>query len=1042
MADYFSPTGVLASLIPGYEPREAQVQMAQAIADAIAEKDHLICESGTGCHAAGQGILMYDGSIRLVESIQAGDELMGSDGKPRLVIELRRGSQEMVDIVPVKGKPWRVNLDHVLTLVRTNRTKAKQRKDCKAGEVINVSVRQWLQWSKTMKPRYKLFRAPVPAFGSFIVNLPVRPYHLGMLLGDGSLSVGSLGVCKPDPEIYEACQVLAEDFGLRLRTREDKPGNPTHHLARQEVYGGRSLNALKTTLKQLGLWPIACQDKFIPQPYKLAATPDRRELLAGLLDTDGSLVSNGYDYISKSQRLADDVAFVARSLGLAAYVKPCEKYCQTGAGGTYFRVSISGNCDQIPCRIPRKQSHPRQQMKDALRTGFSVKSTGAVEPYYGFTLDGDGRYLLDDFTVTHNTGKSMSYLIALAASGTKALVSTHTKALQQQLLEQEIPRLQQVFPHVSAAVLKGRGSYACMLAMDRVDKGHQAHDLFSSPKAAKEYTQLMDWLSSPEGASGDLDQLPFGLSDEVHEKVTVDGYLCVGHKCPFLSRCYSQDAKIRAQAATLVIVNHHLLLLDLMLGKSVGLLPAHPVVVIDECHDLEETATSVFGAELTVGRWRVIERKLGALADHLQQRLSGTTFGELVLDRAMSVEAKANGVTATAEIWYQRLVEEMRDANVRTLDGLLHEALRQGGETLAQDTEDLQRTIERVSESLKSGPDEEDAIEAERWAKLANLCDRTSAWLRLAIGEADDEVTLPMVRYIERLTGRRRTSITLHVKPIRVSPLLERALWSERTVIATSATLATGPSPMRDGDAFTYWRDRVGAEGGRSLILPSPFPFRVSTRLYVPSDPQAFDPTKFPWKERDAQEQYRQRIVQEILALLAVRRGGAFVLCTSALMMRMVAEALRVSGPDTIYVQGEAPPAALVRQFRDHGRAVLVGTKTFWQGIDIPGDALSLVIIDRLPFGVPDDPLWDARCKEVGEAWFSELALPTTLLALKQGVGRLIRRMDDVGVMAILDSRLRSKSYGKWLLKGLPPAPLIGDLKDVERFFTKLEGDR
>jgi len=632
------------------------------------------------------------------------------------------------------------------------------------------------------------------------------------------------------------------------------------------------------------------------------------------------------------------------------------------------------------------------------------------------------------------TGKALAYLMAIAASGAKAIVSTHTKALQQQLAEQEIPRLQHVFPDLKAAVLKGRSNYACVEHMHRVQTDERQKDLFVTQSAAVEYTKLLEWLST-DGTHGDLDQLPFGISDELREKVTVDGYGCLGRKCPFLAECYSQQAKEHAAQAQIVIVNHSLLLLDLFLGKSVGLLPTHPVVVVDEAHALEQTATQVFGAELTAGRWRVIERKVGALADHTRERLRGTAFGEIVLDRIVGLEPKAAALTAQAEAWYARLTEEMQDAKVRNLEGFLHEALSQAGVALYQSTRTLGRTMETVKESLKSGTDEADAIDAERWGKLADLCERTAAWIDLALGTGDAEAETPMVRYIERSEGRGRQGVTLHVKPIRVSQLLEEYLWNERIVLATSATLATGKQSYQGGDPFTYWRDRVGAEGGTSLVLPSPFPFRVATRLYVPRDVEAFDPTKARWNDTEAQEHYHTRVIDETEALLAIKRGGAFVLCTSHRMLRLVAERLHETSAHTIYVQGQAPPIELLRQFKHDGEGVLIGTRTFWEGVDVPGEALQLVIIDRIPFGVPDDPLWEARCKDVGEAWFSDLALPTTLLALKQAFGRLMRRMDDIGVVAILDTRLRSKSYGTWLLKGLPPAPLVGDLKEVQHFF-------
>lgn len=634
------------------------------------------------------------------------------------------------------------------------------------------------------------------------------------------------------------------------------------------------------------------------------------------------------------------------------------------------------------------------------------------------------------------TGKTLSYLVAIAATGTKAIIATHTKALQQQLWESDIPRLRQMFPEVTAAVLKGRGTYACLLQMDRVQRGEREQDLFRTSAAAQEYQALNDWLVT-DGQHGDLDHLPFGISEELREKVTVDGYGCVGRKCPFLRQCYSQQAKERAQEVQIVIVNHSILLLDLFLGKSVGLLPQHPVVVVDEAHQLEDVATTAFGAELTAGRWRVIERKLGHLVTELQQRLSGTHLGELLLDRVASCEAHTSQLTAQAEGWYARVAAEMQDTKVRSLDGLLHESMALAGEALVQSTTALQRTIKHIGEVLKSGTEETDAVNAERWLKIEDLCDRTARWLGVAL-ESPEHDDQPMVRYVECSDGR-ATRVTLKVKPIRVHDFLGEYLWSQHTVIATSATLATGKPAYRGGDVFTYWRERVGAEESLSCVMPSPFPFKTATRLYVPADGNAFDPTRTKWGDHEGQERYRGRLVEAMAALLEVRRGGAFVLCTSFAMLRYAEGHLKGWLADQVYVQGHAPPAELLRRFKADGSGVLLGTRTFWEGVDVPGAALQMVIIDRLPFGVPDDPLWEAHCRDVGEAWFSDLALPTTLIALKQGLGRLMRRMDDRGVFAILDGRLRSKSYGKWLMAGLPPSPLVGDVKEVQAFFEQMD---
>lgn len=379
--------------------------------------------AATGCHAAGQGILMADGTIRDVEDVRPRDRLIGPDGKPRLVGRTVSSDGALVRIVPVKGRPFVVNLNHILTLVRTGKG---------SGKVIDVSVRDWLAWSGTRKHLYKLFRAEVKAF-DYDGHRPLDPYFLGVILGDGSV-YGSVRVSTPDPEIVEELRSQAKRRGMECRNVELRDGKCPQYTITGDRTGRRG-SLLIRDLKQVGVWNRRAGDKHIPHAYRTAPWNDRRELLAGLLDTDGHLNRTpGYDFISKSPRLADGVAFVCRSLGLAAYVKQCEKGCQTGAVGTYYRVSISGDLRMIPCRVARKRvTSPRRQRKNVLRTGFSVESVGRGK-YYGFSLDSDGRYLLDDFTVTHNTGKTVTFceIAKSMREHGKVMVLCHERELVEQ----------------------------------------------------------------------------------------------------------------------------------------------------------------------------------------------------------------------------------------------------------------------------------------------------------------------------------------------------------------------------------------------------------------------------------------------------------------------------------------------------------------------------------------------------------------------------------------------------------------------------------
>ncbi len=384
----------------------------------------------TGCHDPDQGILMFDGAVKEAKDIQPGDKLMGPDSTPRTVLLKHEGVKPMCRVIPVKGKPFVVTEDHTLTLIRTNET-ANPRFPCdsRGGEVVDITVREWMSWPKWRKHIHKIFRVPV----EFPDAQPARgldPYFVGVLLGNGSLDHSPVSVTDGKPEIERECEVQASRYGVTLR--KDIYNNCGHFFFSKHERSRYAENGMTTATSTSGLLGMQCGTKRVPFLYRTASLEDRLDVLAGLMDTDGHLSENsgtGYDFISKSQKLSEDTAFLARSVGLAAYVSECRKGCQTGAVGTYWRVSISGDTSIIPCRVAYKKASPRQQKKDVLRTGFSVEEAGEG-PYVGFTVDGDHRYLMDDFTVTHNCGKSItgaSIAAEMVRRGGRVLILVHRK---------------------------------------------------------------------------------------------------------------------------------------------------------------------------------------------------------------------------------------------------------------------------------------------------------------------------------------------------------------------------------------------------------------------------------------------------------------------------------------------------------------------------------------------------------------------------------------------------------------------------------------
>ena len=388
------------------ELRPYQVEAKQAILSEWSEghrKTLLVLP--TGCHAKGENVLLADGRSKKVEDVQVGDQLLSADGKTRNVLVLHRGESLMYRIVPIKGEPFTVTKDHTLTLIRTRECRNPQHPSQRhAGELVDVTVAEWLRWSERKKHLHKLIRSG--AIQSFPAHRNARteidPYFLGVILGDGCI-VHGVSVTTPDKEIRHVIFHQADVWNLRLRT--EPAGKATTYFLVSER--GRRSNRLIKALRRLRLYGGRAGDKFVPDAYKYTDLANRLEILAGLLDTDGYCTYKGYDYISKSRRLADDVAFLCRSAGLRASVKPCIKGYRDFTG-VYYRVSISGDCSIIPCRVKRKIAGKRQQKKSVLRTGFHAEPVGCGE-YYGITVDGDNRYLLSDFTITHNCGKTIVF---------------------------------------------------------------------------------------------------------------------------------------------------------------------------------------------------------------------------------------------------------------------------------------------------------------------------------------------------------------------------------------------------------------------------------------------------------------------------------------------------------------------------------------------------------------------------------------------------------------------------------------------------------
>lgn len=361
------------------------------------DKSNMIMAGPTGCHAKGQGILMFDGYTKNVEDVMVGDFLMGPDSKKRIVKKLIRGKQEMVDIVPIKGNPFRVNLDHILSLVRID--------GGLKGQIVNISVREYLTKSNTFKNVHKLYRSSIIEFEQK-QSCDLDAYLFGTWLGDGDSN--RAGITSMDNEIISRWRDFAKANGLTLdKIKWQNSGKATSYvMVDKNAHSRPNTNRSNIFLDFLNNNNLI-KNKHIPHAYKCGPYYDRTMLLAGILDTDGYFDNNCYSLVQKNESIANDVAFIAKSLGLAAYVSKIQKTCtNNGVVGEYFSVSISGNVDKIPCKLERKKANSRKQIKNCLRTGFKVVHTNRKENFYGFQISDDSLYLLDDFTVSHNCGKT------------------------------------------------------------------------------------------------------------------------------------------------------------------------------------------------------------------------------------------------------------------------------------------------------------------------------------------------------------------------------------------------------------------------------------------------------------------------------------------------------------------------------------------------------------------------------------------------------------------------------------------------------------
>jgi ATP-dependent DNA helicase DinG len=669
-------------------------------------------------------------------------------------------------------------------------------------------------------------------------------------------------------------------------------------------------------------------------------------------------------------------------------------------------------------KVPAVPGALTQGLVDAVQAAFApdgplARAVGDFEPRGGQvemaigvarTIENGGVLLAEAGT---GTGKTLAYLVPAILSRQRVLISTGTKNLQEQIYFKDLPALRDALGvPFTATYMKGRANYLCLHRLEQMldSQNVVARDVF--------LPIVHEWSRRTEsGDRAELEDLPEDLP--FWNEVSATAETCLGSECPRYDECFVTRMRQRAAESDLVIVNHHLLCADAAVRQNAygEVIPPCRHAVLDEAHQVEDVATQYFGYSVSTYRVEELARDteralLSLVRDDRKAREDVTRATERLRDHARAFFNEL----AFAHRADSRLRNEER---VRATASSLAEAADAGaGLTGALDI--IESTLALLLKPIAGRPPEEVEEEADAIAALVRRARELRDDIRLLL-RGDD----PDYVYFVEFRGR---GVFLRASPVDVSKIVRELLLDRmHATVLTSATLTV------DG-TFQYIRDRLGISGAVEMRLPSEFDFSQQAILYLP--PRMPDPRA---------PQFAAAAGREVVAILQRTRGRAFVLFTSYTMLREVQAIAELSLDYPILVQGTAPRTQLLKRFRETPHAVLFATSSFWQGVDVIGDALSCVIVDKLPFASPSDPITSARIDAIrgrGGAPFDEYQVPLAILTLQQGLGRLIRHRRDRGVLAVLDPRLRTKGYGRRFIASLPPAPVVHDLAHVERFFA------